>query len=251
MLSKANTKLINSLKIKKYRDSLGLFCAEGEKLIDDLSRAFECRYLVATPEFLATSSVEAETTIEVKTNDELKKISSLTMPHQALAVFHKPTLESHEAWANVGELTLMLDSVQDTGNLGTIIRIADWFGIEKIICSPTTADAYNPKTVQATMGALANVRVVYAELTQVLAKAKRQGIEVYGTFTDGENIYQEPLQRQGIIVMGNEGQGISTEVEELITRRLTIPTFSTKSHRSESLNVATATAIVCSEFLRR
>ena len=251
MLSKSTIKLINSLKLKKNRDSLGLFVAEGAKIIEDLSVVFKCKYLISTKETLQKINTNAETILEIKDNEELKKISSLTTPHQALAVFYKPQSNiKTDCIIDRNELTLALDEIQDTGNLGTIIRIADWFGIRKIVCSMNTADAYNTKTVQATMGALANVEITYTDLAKTLRQAHSIGINIYGTFLNGENIYKTEFIKNGIIVMGNEGRGISSEIEKFITQRLTIPNFSNNSHTSESLNVAIATAIVCSEFRR-
>lgn len=250
MLSKSQIKLISSLKHKKYREQHQLFVAEGEKLVTDLSRRFKCLYLVATEEYLEGNHIEAKEYIVVKNADELKKISSLTTPNKVLAVFHKPLETDIMLSEYINKLVLALDGIQDTGNLGTIVRIADWYGIEHIICSQNTVDIFNPKTVQATMGAIVNVKVIYTDLSTFLNKTKKNGISIYGTFLDGKNIYAERLKPQGVIVMGNEGNGISAEVRDLIDKRITIPNLSTKSQTSESLNVAVATAIVCSEFMR-
>ena len=149
------------------------------------------------------------------------------------------------------DLILALDGVQDPGNMGTILRIADWFGIREVVCSEHTADCFNPKVVQATMGAIARVRVHYLPLTEWLAQAVQAGVSVYGTFLDGETIYDAPLTTGGIVVMGSEGKGVSAQVAALVTHRLYIPSFPAGVPTSESLNVATATAIVCSEFRRR
>ena len=169
-------------------------------------------------------------------------------PQSVVALFKKPTYQLD--YKSLGsQLSLMLDTVQDPGNLGTIIRIADWFGIENVICSKETVDVYNPKVVQATMGALSRVRVHYLDLEKMLQDLK--GVPVFGTFLEGDDIYEETLPPSGIIVMGNEGNGISSNVKKYVDRKLYIPNFPQSRDTSESLNVAVATAIVCSEFRRR
>ena len=237
MLSKNQIKLIQSLSRKKKRDELRLFVAEGEKLVFDLLPHFECLHLFSTD----TQELRAEGISE----SEMKKITHLSSPSSTLAVFRQREATFNAQEINVG-LSLALDDIQDPGNLGTIIRIADWFGIAYVFCSPSCADVYNSKTVKATMGALSRVKVVYLELPVFLDKVE---CAVLGTFMDGGNIYQENLPNRGVIVMGNEGQGICSEVEKRVTKRLSIPSFGNKS--SESLNVAMATGIVCSEFRRR
>ena len=249
MISKSKIKLINSLSQKKFRDETGLFVAEGTKLVSDLVTAFRCSMLVGTPDwFRQNKTIPALETIEVS-NDELKKISSLKSPQGVLAIFEKPAYE-----VNIQELSqklsLALDEVQDPGNLGTIIRIADWFGISDIFCSENSADTFNSKTVQASMGALARVRVHTVGLEDFLNEWKSK-IPVYGTFMNGENIYSKTLTPNGIIVMGNEGNGISPEIEKLVSERLLIPNFPAGQVTSESLNVGVATALVCAEFRRR
>ena len=182
------------------------------------------------------------------TEDELHRISFLQHPQEVLAVFHIPTPSQPSSILPLASnLTLALDGVQDPGNVGTIIRIADWFGITQIICSPDTADVYNPKVVQATMGSLAHVSITYCDLVPLLREAN---VPVYGTLLDGQDIYQQPLSAEGIIVMGNEGNGISPEVRQLVTNKLLIPNFNNNTETAESLNVAIATAITCSEFRR-
>lgn len=251
MLSKQKSSLVSSLKYKKFRDSYNMFVAEGEKLIMDLAMSFRCKYLISTDESLLWS-IDAEERIKVDSIGELKRISSLTTPSKLLAVFYKADYESVISVSQLrGELVLAIDSVQDTGNLGTIVRIADWYGIGHIVCSHGTVDVYNPKCVQATMGALANVSVYYTNLFQFLSEAQECNIPVYGTFLTGENIYRKSLSNSGIILLGNEGHGISDSIAGLVTDRITIPHFSASQHRSESLNVAIATAVVCSEFRRR
>ena len=262
MLSKQKIKIVVSLKNKKFRDELGLFVAEGEKNVTDLARKFSCEMLFATQKWLKnnqhhlpilgkSTAIQKELQIfEVKTTDELKPVSFLTTPQDVVAVFQKGENRQINAEKVKHELSLALDCVQDPGNFGTIIRIADWFGISNIFCSLDTADVYNPKVVQATMGALANVNVHYIDLQQFINKSKESEMPVFGTFLDGKNIYQQKLPKNGIIVLGNEGNGISAEIENLITEKLFIPNFSTKNQTSESLNVAVAAAIVCSEFRR-
>ena len=184
------------------------------------------------------------------TDDELRKLSFLQHPQEVLALFEIPSPGSlpFREGLGVGSLSLALDGIQDPGNLGTIIRIADWFGISTIYCSEDTADAYNPKVVQATMGSLAHINIVYCDLVALL---QQYDGPIYGTLLDGNDIYQQELSEKGIIVMGNEGNGISQRVRPLITHKLLIPNFNKNSETAESLNVAIATAITCSEFRRR
>ncbi len=248
-LSKPKIKLITSLSQKKFRDETSLFVAEGTKLVLELAQAFHCSLLVATSEWIRENEkINADEVIEVQ-EFELKKISNQKSPQGVLAVFKKPVYDwkkddLHE------KLSLALDDVQDPGNLGTIIRIADWFGIADIFCSEHSADAFNPKTVQATMGALSRVRVHTVNLEDFL-KSNSDKLPVYGTFMNGENIYNKTMTPTGIIVMGNEGNGISPEIEKLVTERLLIPSFPAGNITSESLNVGVATALVCAEFRRR
>ena len=186
----------------------------------------------------------------IVTDDELRRISFLQHPQQVLALFRLPQDISLSSFHfPLSSLSLALDGVQDPGNLGTIIRIADWFGIDTIYCSEDTADAYNPKVVQATMGSIARVNIIYTDLLQ-LFESLPPSCPVYGTLLDGEDIYQQPLSCEGIIVMGNEGNGISEAIRQKVNRRLLIPCFR-EGDTAESLNVAIATAITCSEFKRR
>jgi TrmH family RNA methyltransferase len=194
----------------------------------------------ATTDYKRPNNVDC---VEI-TADELRKLSFLQHPQQVLAVFYMPRL--NEIPEPQG-LCLALDGVQDPGNLGTIIRIADWFGIETIYCSQDTADAWNPKVVQATMGSIARVNIVYTQLKELL---KKSSLPIYGTLLDGENVYSKNLSADGIIVMGNEGNGISADVREIVTEKLLIPSYR-NGDTAESLNVAIATAIICAEFRRR
>ena len=237
MLSKNQIKLIKSLETKKNRKREGLFVAEGPKVVGDLLRAGYTPHSI----FSTVSRPDAE----LITDDELRRISFLQHPQEVLGVFHIP---NSPLTFSPSHLSLALDGVQDPGNVGTIIRIADWFGITQIYCSPDTADVYNPKVVQATMGSLAHVSITYCDLVPLLSKAD---VPIYGTLLDGQDIYQQPLSENGIIVMGNEGNGISPEVRQLVTNKLLIPNFNNNSETAESLNVAIATAITLSEFKRR
>ncbi len=249
MLSKNKIKQISSLSQKKFRDETGLFVAEGTKLVLDLATVFRCSMLIATSEWLNNNpEIEADELIEA-TENELSKISNQKSPQGIFAVFVKPQYNLNPDDL-AGKLSLALDDIQDPGNLGTIIRIADWFGISDIFCSVHTADAFNAKTVQATMGALARVRVHTVNLKEFLQSVAGK-LPVYGTFMDGENIYDKSLTRHGIIVMGNEGNGISAEIEALVTEKLLIPNYPAGQPTSESLNVGVATALVCGEFRRR
>ncbi|MBO4450830.1 MAG: RNA methyltransferase [Bacteroidaceae bacterium] len=230
MISKNQIKYLKSLELKKFRDQHGVFVAEGPKVVNDLKGHFEL--------------------VELLEGEDADRVSFLDTPQHVFAVFKKAAEVSIPSPHD--ELMLALDDVQNPGNLGTIIRLADWFGITHILCSRGCADVYNPKVVQATMGALARVQIHETDLPQTIANLQ-SGAEfpVYGTFLDGDNIYQSTLQPHGLIVMGNEGHGISAEVATLVSHRLLIPNYPQGRETSESLNVAIATAIVCSEFRRR
>ena len=252
MLSKAKIKLIQSLEHKKKRREEQLFVAEGPKVVGDLLPYFTCHLIVATPAWLARNpQVKASEIIEV-TPDELRKASFLKAPQEVLALFALPNATASPSVAAT-ELCLALDDVQDPGNLGTIIRLADWFGIRHIFCSIGTTDAFSPKTVQASMGAIARVSVHYTNLTELLTTLREAhpSTPIYGTFLDGNNLYHESLSPHGIIVMGNEGNGINPTTAQLVTHKLLIPNYPEGCPTSESLNVAIATAITCAEFRRR
>lgn len=247
-LSKNKIKYINSLEQKKVRKEEKVFLAEGPKLVGDLIGHFHCRFIAALPSwFKENPSVQADEKIEVSI-EELARASLLKTPQQVLAVFDQPEYELQSDTIK-NSLCLALDDIQDPGNLGTIIRLADWFGIENIICSSNTADVYNPKTVQATMGAIARVKVHYTHLANFISSLGN--VPIYGTFLDGEDMYKQPLTKNGLIVMGNEGNGIGKEIESLINNKLYIPNYPQNRDTSESLNVAVATAIVCAEFRRQ
>ena len=243
MISKKQIKYIRQLEQKKFRKRENCFVAEGPKVVGDLMKRYQPKAIFATRAWLEGAGIGSQAT-EI-TDEELRRISFLQNPQQVLALFLIPSTIFYQP----STLSLALDSVQDPGNLGTIIRIADWFGIDTIYCSEDTADAYNPKVVQATMGSLAHVHIIYCDLLQ-LFDALPPSYPVYGTLLDGDDIYQQPLSQEGIIVMGNEGNGISEAVRQRVTRRLLIPNFH-QGESAESLNVAIATAITCSEFRRR
>lgn len=248
-VSKAKSKLINSLHLKKFRNEYGLFVAEGRKLIGELLPHFHCHLLLRTEEpFENEATISPDETIIIDSPDDLKGVSSLATPPSALALFEIPKREFSLESLSTG-LTLMLDDVQDPGNLGTIIRTANWFGIRQIICSHGCADVFSNKVVQATMGALAHVNIFYTNLIPTLEHCASNNIAIYGTMLNGKNIYETKLSN-GVIVMGNEGNGISDEVAKFVNNALLIPSFST-DNVTESLNVAIATAITCAEFRRR
>ena len=323
-LSKNKIKLISSLKLKKYRDELSLFVAEGPKLVSDLLKCFSPKIIVSTQAWLDENSPSAEEIIVVSSADDLKSVTQLSSPSPVLAVFYKkecsfisnsvqasskkspnsipaesvpqefnspsslspnnggfasnpitnitnplsPDSRNQKEVLNSSNhpeyftnplspdffkekrLILAIDSVQDPGNLGTIIRIADWFGINDIVCSETTVDVYNFKTIQATMGALCNVNIHYINLKDFCAIAASYNWPLYGTFLDGEVIYNAKLTDFGVIIMGNEGNGISSDIADLVSNRLYIPDYPLGKSYSESLNVAVATSIVCNEFRR-
>ncbi|TYB79240.1 RNA methyltransferase [Bizionia myxarmorum] len=238
MLSKNQIKQLTRLKQKKYRQQDGLFIAEGIKTIQELLNST----LILQQLYTVTTfglDADKETIIDEK---DLKKISALTTPNQALAVFEIPTIETHSETG----LILALDDVRDPGNLGTIIRLCDWFGITQLVCSEQTVDCYNPKVIQATMGSITRVQVSYTNLNSYLSESV---LPIYGAFMDGQNVYKEKLLPEGVLVMGNEANGISENIEKRITKRISIPRFG-EIQAAESLNVATATAILLSEFRR-
>jgi len=248
-ISKNKIKWIRSLEQKKVRREEQVFVSEGPKLTGDLLGHFHCRYIAATAEWLTAHPTLQADEIDTATTDEIERASLLKTPQHVIAIFGQRE-EQTDISVIEHQLCIALDDVQDPGNLGTIIRIADWFGIEHIFCSQGTVDVYSPKVVQATMGALARVHLHYVSLPALLDTLK-EDVPVYGTFLDGKNIYDQPLSTTGLIVMGNEGNGITTEVRKQINRKLYIPNYPIGRETSESLNVAVATAITCAEFRRR
>lgn len=238
-LSKSKIKLITSLQQKKFRDQHGLFVIEGVKMVEEALRSVPelIEYCISTPNYKLPASFS---TIEQFQCDErtLNQCSSLQTPNKVLLVLKKMTLKAPDS-----NLTVVIDGIQDPGNFGTIMRLADWFGISRLVCSTKTVDVYNPKVVQATMGAILRIDVEYCDLPNYL---KNQQIPIYGALMEGENIYSTSLSQKAILVMGNEGAGISKEVLPFISNPITIPRFGV----AESLNVAVATGILLSEFKR-
>lgn len=252
MISKNTIKRLNQLAQKKFRNKEQLFLVEGDKMIMELADSeFEIAELFFTAEVepvLRKSRIKAAN-LHLVTPDELKKISLLKTPQNSLAVCRMP---KQIEWPKYLEdtLTIYLDSIQDPGNLGTILRICDWFGISKLFCSPETVDAYSPKVIQASMGSFARVNVFECAFTEIRALANKSEALLYGAFMDGENVYSQRLANKAILIMGNEGNGISNEIEKQIDHKLSIPNFSQQKQKAESLNVSVATAILCSEFRR-
>jgi len=245
VLSKNQTKRITSLKQKKYRQQEGVFCVEGIKsILEFLIADIEVEAIFSSNiDFIDKVSTNFDIQITEVSNVQLGKISSFKTPQQVLGLFKIP---KQKAIKEMG-VTVALDDLRDPGNLGTIIRLCDWYGISDLVCSETTVDCYNPKVVQATMGSLSRIRVHYVSLESFLKKEKRP---IFGTFMKGSNLYQEELISNAVLLMGNEANGISSELEEYIDSRITIPKFG-KFQTTESLNVATATAICLSEFFRK
>ena len=253
MISKNKLKYIHSLEQKKARQREGVFVAEGTKTVNELLLADFCpQCLIGTEAWFDSMPESPARKAEhiIVTEDELRKASFLQHPQQVMGIFLAPQSESLPApeWFD-SNLCLVLDGVQDPGNLGTNIRIADWFGISTIICSRETADAFAPKVVQATMGSIARVKVIYTDLHPFLSSLP-PSTPIYGTLLDGDNIYSKPLTPHGIIIMGNEGNGISPAIRPLVNLKLLIPPYPAGKPTAESLNVAIATAITVAEFRR-
>jgi TrmH family RNA methyltransferase len=258
MISSSNSKLIRSLRQKKFRDQLRLYLVEGEKMVLELmegsgSGGSAIYRLFATGDWIGghresirRSGVDATEATSV----ELRKVSNLVTPQRVMALVRIPETEiSLKELAS--SLVLGFESVRDPGNLGTIIRTADWFGIGHILCTPDSVDLYNPKVVQATMGSMARVSIGYMDLEQLLRETPMQGKPVYGTFPAGENIYEASLERHPLILFGNESRGLSSRYDPFIRIRLSIPSFAGMQAGSESLNLASSVAVVCSEIRRR
>lgn len=239
MLSKSQVKSITNLRQKKFRQQHGFFVVEGVKTITELLQSnLELQTLYTTETF----NIDAKNEVLIS-EAELKRISFLTTPNKALAVFKIPSPKPVE---NKG-LIVALDAISDPGNLGTIIRLCDWFGVRDLVCSNKTVDCYNPKVIQATMGSISRVNICYVDMVQFLNSIN---LPIYGAFMEGENVYKKTNLKEGILIMGNEANGVSKEVEALINEKIAIPRFG-DLQATESLNVATATAILLSEFRRR
>lgn len=255
MLSKNKIKFINSLKKKKNRVEKNLFLAEGEKIVGELLQShLQIKEIFATESFSEHISQTEGQSFELHrvTEDQLKKISDLKTPNKVLAVIEIPSSTIHHQ-ALKNSLSLVLDNINDPGNLGTIIRTADWFGIQHVICSNSTVDVYNPKVIQSTMGAIARVKVIYRDLAELITSFQNDPeFPIYGSFLKGNNIYQTSLSNRGFIIMGSESHGISCEVEQQIQKRLYIPRYkAAEKESSESLNVSVAAGILCAEFRRQ
>ncbi|GLU42508.1 RNA methyltransferase [Allomuricauda sp. NBRC 101325] len=238
MVTKNQIKLVVSLKQKKYRSQHGLFVVEGEKVVRELLNEGVRPYLILVDEPANVNKFQGSELVDSKM---LKQMSSLTQPNGVLGVFYleKVSDSSKVDWV------VALDAVRDPGNLGTIIRLCDWFGIKQLVCSLDTVDCYNPKVLQATMGSIARVQIDYVDLVDYLKKSEKP---VYGAFMDGKSVYREEIPQSGILIMGNEANGISDEVNQMVTKRISIPQFGEAT--TESLNVATATAILLNEIRR-
>ena len=239
MLSKSQIKLITSLKQKKYRLQYGFFVVEGIKTIKELLQSNLTLHALYTTE---TFNIDAKDEILIPKVD-LKRISFLKTPNKALAIFQIPDIKA----IDTNMLIVALDDIRDPGNLGTIIRLCDWFGIKDLVCSKETVDCYNPKVIQATMGSITRVNVSYIDLETFFEDSD---LPVFGAFMGGENAYESQLPEKGILLMGNEANGISKEIEAIVTEKISIPRFG-DLQATESLNVATAAAILLSEFKRR
>ena len=247
MISKAQIKQVCQLHQKKYRDQKRLFIAEGPKIVNEiLNSNYKVRNIFAVKEY-STSGIQHP--VSVVSNKELESISTLTTPNQVLGVFEIPSPLVPRLLSFASELVLALDNIRDPGNLGTIIRIADWFGISHIFCSETCVDVYNPKVIQATMGSVARVEINYINLNSFLSESLILNPKslIYAAVMNGKNIYTEKLSDKGIILIGNESKGISENLMQFVTNKISIPNFG----RAESLNAAIAAAIICSEFKRR
>jgi len=258
MISSARSKLLRSLQHKKYRDQHLLFLVEGEKMVRELTanapdQRFRIREIYATPQWIDRNAEEVQfTDIELveATQAEIKKVSTLVSPQPVVALVSRPDckLEMEELLPTP---VLAFESIRDPGNLGTIIRTADWYGMYHIVCSPDSTDVFNPKVVQSTMGAFARVKVHYLDLRTLLDSPVLKEKAVYGTYLEGENIYETQLEPAPLILFGNESHGLSDQLDKHIQHRISIPSFSTKGKGSESLNVASSVAVLCSEIKRR
>ncbi|MCH4156757.1 MAG: RNA methyltransferase [Muribaculaceae bacterium] len=243
-------KFVKSLAVKKHRDELHCFVAEGTKCVLDTVHAFHCHMIIATDAWLAENDLSKINCDKIfhASSQQMNRMSQFSTASGVIAVYEIPDYPLDESSVK-GNLNLVLDGIQDPGNLGTIIRLADWFGIRHIFCSRDTADVFSHKVVQATMGAISRVHVHYCDLSEFLSR--KWNMPVYGTFLNGSDIYSANLSSSGFIVMGNEGKGISPEIAALVTDKLTIPPYPHNAITSESLNVGIATAITISEFRRR
>jgi len=258
MISSSRSKLLRSLQQKKYRDRHQLFVVEGEKMVGELTvkdpgHGFDLREIYATPEWIGKNQAHLSTigleVVEAST-EEIKKVSSMVSPQNVLALVSKPEVPSGMEEL-LGHTVLAFESIRDPGNLGTIIRTADWFGIKHIVCTPDSTDVYNPKVIQSTMGAFTRVKVFYRDLLDWLDTPDMKQKAVYGTYLEGENLYETNLREAPVILFGNESRGLSDQLVGRAQSLISIPSFSEKGKGSESLNVASSVAVICSEIKRR
>ncbi len=256
MLSKNQIRHLVALRSKKGREDHCQFIAEGHKLVTDLiESSFRITGIYADSSWIAGNlrTVQKKNIPVTETiSHEMKQISALSTPSPVLAVIEIPLPVEDGPRLPEDDLTLILDDIRDPGNLGTILRVADWFGIENVVCSSTCVDLYNPKVVQATMGSIGRVNVLYTDLAKFFHKIEGK-LPVYGTYLDGENLFdQQNLSGKGVILIGNESRGISSSLNQFVSRRLFIPSFGrTDSGKAESLNASVATAIICAEFRKK
>ena len=252
MIGKNKLKLIKSLAQKKYRLKEQSFLAEGDKIVlEVLESDNKVKELFATPDFISENKKYLHNAAQVieSTSAEIKKASFLQQPQSCLAICQLPL--QPQLPSNLKGIFLFLDGIQDPGNLGTIIRTCDWFGMNYLFCSPDTADVFNPKVIQASMGSFTRVKTIYTPFDALLVYLQKTKIPVYGTFLEGKNIYTENLPDKALIILGNEGRGIRKEVADKISFPLNIPSFSQAEKKAESLNVAVTAAIICNEFARK
>lgn len=251
MLSKQVTKIVQNLEKKKFREKYNLFKVEGEKLVQELLLSdMTVDTLLARPSWIERNGTNIRQYNTIEVNEiEMGRISNFKSLPEVIALAQIP-MKEHSPEEIKNELSVVLNGIQDPGNIGTILRLSDWFGIRNIFCDHDCANIFNPKSVQASMGAIFRVNVFYLDLVEFIPRFVDQDFPCYGAFLEGENIYRTDLRTKGFIVMGNEGNGISPEIERLVTRKITIPSFAHNPYSTESLNVGVATGIILSEFKR-
>ena len=251
MLSKHLTNIIQNLEKKKFREKYNLFKIEGEKLVQELFLSdMKVDTLIARPSWIERNRQKAQSYNTIEVNEiEMGRVSNFNSLPEVIALAQIPVKE-HSPEEIKNELSIVLNGIQDPGNLGTILRLSDWFGVRHVFCDHDCANIFNPKSVQASMGAIFRVNVFYLDLVEFIPRFVDQNFPCYGAFLEGENIYRTELRTKGFIVMGNEGNGISPEIERFVTRKITIPSFAHSPYSTESLNVGVATGIILSEFKR-
>ncbi len=250
MASKSTISFLRSLQQKKFRNEEGVFIVEGPKMVAEVLKSdFKVRKLYATSSWAPDHHEPMP--VEIITETEMERVSGLQTPNKVLAVVEMPVLEGPVSSLLSG-MHLLLDQIQDPGNLGTIIRIADWFGVTSVICSPDTADVFNPKVIQSSMGSIFNVKIHYSSLADVLLKnANGNKWPVYATLLSGNDIYKTEMKASSFVILGNESRGVNPVLNAFITQGIFIPRPANKSSKAESLNVAVAAGIVCSEYCRK